>query len=230
MWPPMNCGVERIASDSPGNRWTSSCCCWSAGRNWCHTMTSRSGCGARTYSPTLRPASGRPFSRSGGRCATRRVATISLRRCRARAIALSRRSKSWLSRLPRRRLPYWLLRAFFGRRRHNLPAELTSFVGRRKELLELRGVFASSRLLSLTGAGGVGKTRLAIRLARDLLNEFSDGVWLVDLAPLSVPDLVTQTIATALGIREEPQRSARDALVDGCAIVNSCSCWIPAST
>ena len=99
-------------------------------------------------------------------------------------------------------------------RRHNLPAELTSFVGRRKELLELPGVLASSRLLSLTGAGGVGKTRLAVRLASGLVNEFPDGVWLVDLAPLSVPDLVAQTIATALGVREGPQRSARDALLD----------------
>jgi non-specific serine/threonine protein kinase len=99
-------------------------------------------------------------------------------------------------------------------RRHNLPAELTSFVGRRKELLELPGVLASSRLLSLTGAGGVGKTRLAVRLARDLVNEFPDGVWLVDLAPLSVPDLVAQTIATALGVREGPQRSAREVLLD----------------
>ncbi len=98
--------------------------------------------------------------------------------------------------------------------RHNLPAELTSFVGRRKELLDLHGVFGSSRLLSLTGAGGVGKTRLAIRLARDFLNEFSDGVWLVDLGSLSAPDLLAQTIATALGIREGPQRSARDALVN----------------
>ena len=83
-----------------------------------------------------------------------------------------------------------------------------------KELLELPGVLASSRLLSLTGAGGVGKTRLALRLARDLVHEFPDGVWLVDLAPLSVPDLVAQTIATALGVREGPQRSARDALLD----------------
>ncbi len=99
-------------------------------------------------------------------------------------------------------------------RRHNLPAQLTSFVGRQKELLELRGVLASSRVLSLTGAGGVGKTRLALRLARDLLNDFSDGVWLVDLAPLSVPELVAQTIATAIGIREGPQRSARDALLE----------------
>ncbi|MEP7304448.1 MAG: winged helix-turn-helix domain-containing protein [Acidobacteriota bacterium] len=99
-------------------------------------------------------------------------------------------------------------------RRHNLPAEFTSFVGRRKELLELPEVLASSRLLSLTGAGGVGKTRLALRLARGLVDEFADGVWLVDLAPLSVPDLVAQTIATVLGVREGPQRSARDTLLD----------------
>ena len=98
--------------------------------------------------------------------------------------------------------------------RHNLPAELTSFVGRLTELLELPTVFGSSRLLSLTGAGGVGKTRLAIRLAASLVHVFPDGVWLIDLAPLTSPDLVTQTIATALGIREGPQRSARDALLD----------------
>jgi len=61
-------------------------------------------------------------------------------------------------------------------RRHNLPAERTSFVGRRKELLELPGVLAPSRLLSLTGAGGVGKTRLALRLASGLVNDFPDGV------------------------------------------------------
>ena len=98
--------------------------------------------------------------------------------------------------------------------RHNLPAELTSFVGRRKELLELPGVLASTRLLSMTGAGGVGKTRLAVRLASKVVSQFRDGVWLVDLAPLSVPDLVAQTIATALGIREGPLRSARDALLE----------------
>ncbi len=98
---------------------------------------------------------------------------------------------------------------------HNLPAELTSFVGRRQELLDLPGVLAAARLVSLTGAGGVGKTRLAVRLAWGLVAEFSDGVWLVDLAPLSASDLVAQAIATALGIRESPGRSAREALVDG---------------
>ena len=99
-------------------------------------------------------------------------------------------------------------------RRHNLPAELTSFIGRRKELLELPGQLRSSRLLSLTGAGGVGKTRLAVRLAYELVNECPDGVWLVDLSPLSAPDLVAQTIATAFAVREGPQRSARDVLLD----------------
>jgi predicted ATPase/DNA-binding winged helix-turn-helix (wHTH) protein len=99
-------------------------------------------------------------------------------------------------------------------RRHNLPTELTSFVGRRKELVELRGVLASSRVLSLTGAGGIGKTRLAVRLARDLVSEFSDGAWLVDLASLSVSDLLPQTIARAIGIREEPLRSGLVTLVD----------------
>jgi non-specific serine/threonine protein kinase len=131
------------------------------------------------------------------------------------AIGLSRPSRSWLSHLrgccpPLRRGPARLPTTV----RHNLPAELTSFVGRRKELLELPKVLASSRLLSLTGAGGVGKTRLAIRLAASLMDVFRDGLWLVDLAALTSPDLVTQTIATALGVREGPQRSVRDALLD----------------
>jgi predicted ATPase/DNA-binding winged helix-turn-helix (wHTH) protein len=98
-------------------------------------------------------------------------------------------------------------------RRHNLPADLTSFVGRRQELVELPQILRSSRLLSLTGAGGVGKTRLAVRLAYGLVQEFPDGVWLVDLASLSAPELLAQTIATVLGIREGPQRSARNALL-----------------
>jgi non-specific serine/threonine protein kinase len=99
-------------------------------------------------------------------------------------------------------------------RRHNLPVELTSFIGRRTELLELPELLASSRLLSLTGAGGVGKTRLAVRLAVVVVDSYADGVWLVDLAPLSAPDLVVQTIATALGLREGPQRSALETLLE----------------
>ena len=100
------------------------------------------------------------------------------------------------------------------RRRHNLPAELTGFVGRRKELAQLRSMLASSRLLSLTGAGGAGKTRLAVRLAYEVIDEFPDGVWLADLTPLTASDLVAQTVATAVGVREGPQRSIRDALLE----------------
>lgn len=85
----------------------------------------------------------------------------------------------------------------------------------------MRGVLASSRVLSLTGAGGVGKTQIALRLAREFLNDFSDGVWLVDLAPLSLHDLVAQTVSTVLRVKEMPERSVRDALVDICGIVSS---------
>src|SRR5262249_18267948 len=91
--------------------------------------------------------------------------------------------------------------------RHNLPGELTSFIGRRAELDELARVLASSRLLSLTGAGGAGKTRLALRLALDAVRRFADGVWLVDLAPIASPDLVAQAIASAVGVREAALRS-----------------------
>ena len=99
-------------------------------------------------------------------------------------------------------------------RRHNLPAELTSFIGRRKELTELRRVLTGSRLLSLTGDGGVGKTRLAVRLVSELVHEVSEGVWLIDLAPLTTPDLIAQTIATLIGVRESARRSVREALVE----------------
>ena len=99
-------------------------------------------------------------------------------------------------------------------RRHNLPAELTSFVGRRKELTELRRLLTRSRLLSLTGDGGVGKTRLAVRLVSELVREASQGVWLIDLAPLTTPALIAQTIATLIGVRESAHRSVREALVE----------------
>ena len=99
-------------------------------------------------------------------------------------------------------------------RRQNLPAEVTSFVGRETEMLEVPRMLAASRLVSLTGAGGVGKTRLAVRVAAGLVGEFNDGVWVIDLSPLTVPDLLPQTVASALGIREGGQRSAREVLLD----------------
>ncbi len=88
--------------------------------------------------------------------------------------------------------------------RHNLPAQLTSFVGREQELAELEQLLPEARLLTLTGVGGVGKTRLALELAAPLVESFEDGVWLVDLSGLADPALVPQQVADVLGMRESP--------------------------
>src|SRR4029079_13359246 len=70
---------------------------------------------------------------------------------------------------------------------HNLPRQLTSFIGREKEMDEIKRLLATTPLLTLTGAGGCGKTRLALQVAADLVEEYADGVWLVELAALSEP-------------------------------------------
>jgi predicted ATPase/DNA-binding SARP family transcriptional activator/DNA-binding CsgD family transcriptional regulator len=98
--------------------------------------------------------------------------------------------------------------------RHNVPAALSSFVGRKRELVEVKRALAMTRLLTLTGAGGCGKTRLAFEAARDLASSYPDGAWLVELAPLSQPQLVPQVVAGALGVREQPDRPLVDTLVD----------------
>ncbi|MEV4702229.1 LuxR C-terminal-related transcriptional regulator [Actinoplanes sp. NPDC049316] len=85
----------------------------------------------------------------------------------------------------------------------NLPAEVTSFVGRRHEMTGVRRMLSTNRLVTLTGAGGVGKTRLAQRVGLEMRRAFADGVWLVELAELRDPDLVAVTVAQALGVREE---------------------------
>jgi predicted ATPase/DNA-binding SARP family transcriptional activator/Tfp pilus assembly protein PilF len=84
----------------------------------------------------------------------------------------------------------------------NLSEPLTSFIGREKEVGEAMILLEKSRLLTLTGTGGVGKTRLALQVAREALEEYADGVWLVELASLADPTLVTQTVAMAVGVRE----------------------------
>jgi non-specific serine/threonine protein kinase len=99
-------------------------------------------------------------------------------------------------------------------RRHNLPEQLTSFVGRRQELEQLSHLLASNRLLTLTGAGGCGKTRLALQLADRQKADFEEGVWVVDLAPLADPSLLPHAIAGVLGVAEGPGRSLVQALVD----------------
>jgi predicted ATPase/DNA-binding SARP family transcriptional activator len=96
---------------------------------------------------------------------------------------------------------------------HNLPARASRFVGRGRELEELIGLLSGARVLTLTGAGGVGKTRLALELADLALSEWSDGVWFVDLAPLSDPTLVAAKLASALGVPEAPGRSPQESLV-----------------
>ncbi len=91
--------------------------------------------------------------------------------------------------------------------RHNLPLQLTSFIGREKEIAEVQRLLMTNRLTTLTGAGGSGKTRLSLEVARALLDIFPDGVWFIELAPLANPELVPQTVATSLGLREEASRS-----------------------
>lgn len=97
---------------------------------------------------------------------------------------------------------------------HNLPAPLTSFVGREREMAEVKQLLTNTRLLTLTGPGGTGKTRLALQLAGEILDAFADGVWLVDLAPLADPTLVTQTVASTLAVREQPGRTILQALLE----------------
>jgi predicted ATPase/DNA-binding CsgD family transcriptional regulator len=89
-----------------------------------------------------------------------------------------------------------------GGRRHNLPLEMTSFIGREQEIAEVGRQLATTRLLTLTGAGGVGKTRLALRVATDHLNAYPDGAWLVELAALTDPSVVPYEVAWSLGLRE----------------------------
>jgi predicted ATPase/DNA-binding CsgD family transcriptional regulator len=97
---------------------------------------------------------------------------------------------------------------------HNLPSELSSFVGREKELTEVKRLLENNRLLTLTGPGGCGKTRLALAAASELVERFEDGVWMVELASLAEPSLVPQAVAFSLGVRERPGSSLTEALSD----------------
>jgi predicted ATPase/class 3 adenylate cyclase len=97
-------------------------------------------------------------------------------------------------------------------RPHNLPLQLTSFVGREQELAEVKQLLSGVRLLTLTGAGGTGKTRLAVQLAAEVLPEFPDGAFFVDLSPVTDPALVTSAIGQAVGIPETAERPILEAL------------------
>jgi predicted ATPase len=98
--------------------------------------------------------------------------------------------------------------------RGNLPAELTTFIGRRSELAQARRQLGESRLLTLTGVGGVGKSRLALRLASELSRAFPDGVWLVELTTLADPSLVASRVAVTLGLRQDSGRLSLEVLAE----------------
>ena len=97
--------------------------------------------------------------------------------------------------------------------KNRLPVHLTNFIGRRDELAVLRNMLADNRLLTLTGTGGAGKTRLALRLATTTAAERAVDAWWVDLAPIPHPDVIAVTIALALGLPDQPGRSTLDSVV-----------------
>jgi non-specific serine/threonine protein kinase len=97
---------------------------------------------------------------------------------------------------------------------NNLPIQLTSFVGREIEIAEVRRLLGGARLLTLTGAGGAGKTRLALEAARAVGDAYGDGVWLVEFAPLADPALVPQAVAAALSVQEAPGRGFTEILAE----------------
>ncbi len=97
---------------------------------------------------------------------------------------------------------------------NNLPAELSTFIGREIELKDVRSLVESSRLVTLTGAGGAGKTRLALQAAAEVLDGTSDGVWLVELAAVADPAAVPGSIASVLGVTARPGRTVLDTLTD----------------
>ena len=96
----------------------------------------------------------------------------------------------------------------------NLPIQLTSFIGREKQLADVKSLLQDTHLLMLLGPGGTGKTRLSIQAASEVLDHYPDGVWLVELAPILDPQLVPRTTAIAIGLRDEPQRPVIDMLCD----------------
>ena len=91
-------------------------------------------------------------------------------------------------------------------RQNNLPSSLSKFVGRRKEIEEIKKLFSNLRLISLTGMGGTGKTRLAIQLVSEMIDEFENGVWIIELSPITDPELVVKEISKILNLKEEPER------------------------
>ncbi len=98
--------------------------------------------------------------------------------------------------------------------KHNLPVQLSSFVGREKELTDVKRLLKETHLLTLLGPGGTGKTRLMLEVAEEVVGDFAHGVWLVELAPLTDPNLIPERVAAALSVQEQPGRAMSETLVD----------------
>jgi predicted ATPase/class 3 adenylate cyclase len=99
-------------------------------------------------------------------------------------------------------------------RPHNLPIQLTNFIGRAREIAEIKRLLGAARLVTLTGSGGAGKTRLALQVAADVVEGYPEGVWLAEFAPIAAPALVPKTVASALNVPEQPTRDMIETLVD----------------
>jgi len=97
---------------------------------------------------------------------------------------------------------------------NNLPRQVTSFIGREQEMAEVKALLGRTRLLTLTGSGGCGKTRLGVQAAADMLESYPEGIWFVELAPLTDATLVPQAIAQTLSLTEEPGKSQLQTLVE----------------
>jgi predicted ATPase len=97
---------------------------------------------------------------------------------------------------------------------HNLPAQLTSFIGREKEILEIKKLVAANRIVTLTGSGGAGKTRLSLQVGAECLSLFSNGVWFAELAPVTDPALVPQALLSIFELREDSHRTALEVLIN----------------
>jgi len=98
--------------------------------------------------------------------------------------------------------------------RHNIPAQMTSFIGRETERAEIKQALNAYRLVTLTGSGGAGKSRLSLQVGMECLHQFSDGIWLVELAPVTDPTLVPQTFLSSFNLREDSHRGVLEVLTD----------------
>lgn len=106
------------------------------------------------------------------------------------------------------------LKFLAGNQTSNLPLSLTTFIGREKEQTEITDLLGKNRLVTLTGVGGIGKTRLSIKVASKLLTDYPDGIWLVEFAPISDPALVTQVVVNTLDLIDQANRPPRKILID----------------